>query len=152
MFCSVVAILSIGGLYIEQEIIPQPKQHITMNISAVIAIISKADKFFIQKRPSKGLLADMWEFPGGKIEKGETKERALKREVKEELKVKVKSLKYAFDVHHFYTQFKVNLSVFFCEVEAFPKTDLTHRWVPLNEMHQYPMPSGSAKILEKLKS
>ena len=48
----------------------------------------------------------MWEFPGGKIKAGESKKKALARELKEELGVQLKSSKYLFDVKHFYTQFQ----------------------------------------------
>src|SRR5208282_6146676 len=97
-----------------QELIPQTTKKIIKNIQAVIAIIKKGDQYFIQKRPSKGLLADLWEFPGGKIEVGESKKKALARELNEELGVHVESSKHLFDVKHFYTQFRVNLSVFEC--------------------------------------
>ena len=135
----------------KQEIIPQTKKKVINSIHAVIAIIEKDGKYFIQKRPSTGLLADMWEFPGGKIEKGESKLDALAREIEEELGVALKSSRHLFDVKHFYTQFKVNLSVFRCVLNAYPKTDQKHRWVSFEEFSEYPMPSGSAKIIEKLK-
>jgi A/G-specific adenine glycosylase len=133
-----------------QEIIPETKKKIIKEIDAVIAIIKKEGKYFIQRRPSKGLLADLWEFPGGKIEAGETKQKALARELHEELGVQLKSSKYLFGVKHFYTQFRVNLSIFICSLEAEPKTDATHRWVSFKSFAKYPMPSGSAKIIEKL--
>jgi len=134
----------------QQEIIPQIKKKIIKNIQAVIAIIKKGEYYFIQKRPSKGLLADLWEFPGGKIEEGESKKEALGRELKEELGVELKSSKHLFDVKHFYTQFRINLSVFDCVLESEPKKDSTHRWVSFKDFTKYPMPSGSAKIIEKL--
>ena len=134
----------------KQEIIPQTKKRIIKNIKVVIGIIKKGGNYFIQKRPSKGLLADLWEFPGGEIEAGESKKKALGRELNEELGVKLKSSKYLFDVKHFYTQFRVNLSVFACSLENGPKIDSTHRWVSFKDFSKYPMPSGSAKIIAKL--
>ena len=134
----------------KQEIIPQTKKKIIKDIQAVIAIIKKGNNYFIQKRPSKGLLADLWEFPGGKIKAGESKKKALVRELNEELGVQLKSSKHLFDVKHFYTQFRVNLSVFACSLENEPKADATHRWVSFKNFSKYPMPSGSAKIIEKI--
>ena len=134
----------------KQEIIPQPKERIIKDVSAVIAIIEKDGKYFIQKRPAKGLLADLWEFPGGKVEKGESGSKALEREIKEELGIGIKSAKHLFDVTHFYTQFRVSLSVHSCRVDNWPRTDAVHKWVDLKTMHKYPMPSGSAKIVEQL--
>lgn len=134
----------------KQEIIPEVKKKIIKDIYAVIAIIKKGNDYFIQKRPSKGLLADLWEFPGGKIEAGESVKKAMARELNEELGVQLKSAKHLFNVKHFYTQFRVNLSVFECVLDSEPKTDATHRWVSFKNFSKYPMPSGSAKIIEKL--
>ncbi len=134
----------------KQEIIPTPKKKMITDIEAVIAIIKKGNKYFIQQRPSKGMLADLWEFPGGKVEKGETKVAALKRELQEEINVTALQSKHLFDVTHFYTQFRIRLSVFECQLAAFPKTDATHQWVSLKQLHQYPMPSGSAKIVDRI--
>ena len=134
----------------KQEIIPETKKKIIKDIQAVIAIIKKGEHYFIQKRSSKGLLADLWEFPGGKIKEGEPKKEALARELNEELGVELKSAKHLFDVKHFYTQFRVNLSVFNCSLFNDPKIDAAHRWVSFNDFSKYPMPSGSAKIIEKL--
>ncbi len=134
-----------------QEIIPATKKKIIKNIHAVIAIIRDGNKYYIQQRPAKGLLADMWEFPGGKVEAGESKKEALVREINEELDVTVKASRHLFDVKHFYTEFRVNLSVFECAVDKEPKLDSTHRWVSYKDFSKYPMPSGSTKIIEKLK-
>jgi A/G-specific adenine glycosylase len=133
-----------------QEIIPAPKVKNITPINAVIAIIQRDKKYFIQKRPSKGLLADMWEFPGGKIEKGEKPDQALKREVKEEIGKTVTRSNYLFKVNHTYTQFKVTLQVFRVLLNEWPKPDATHKWVSRAEFARYPMPSGSARIIEKL--
>ncbi len=132
-----------------QEIIPQPKARVIKNLEAVIAIIEKDGKYFIQKRPPKGLLADLWEFPGGKIKAGETKIQALRREMKEELNSSLESARYLFNVTHFYTQFRVNLSVFACKPSIWPKNDALHKWVSLISLRGYPMPSGSAKIVQR---
>jgi len=134
----------------KQELIPQTKKKMLKDIHAVIAIIKKGDKYFLQKRISKGLLADMWEFPGGKIEIGETKEQALARELKEEINVNLKSARYLFNVKHFYTQFRVNLSVFECSLVNDPIIDKTHLWVNYKNFSKYPMPSGSVKIINLL--
>jgi len=134
-----------------QEIIPKPKKVFTRDVHAVVAIIKNDGKFFIQKRDSTGLFADLWEFPGGKIEKGESEKSALKREVKEELGVGVLSARYFTRVQHYYTEFKAHLSVYACDVTPLPETDATHRWVSRNDLQKFPMPSGSAKIVESLR-
>lgn len=133
-----------------QEIIPIPKKRVIQEVEAVIGIIQKDGKYFIQKRPAHGLLADLWEFPGGKVENGETKKEALKRELKEELGIEILSAQHMFDIKHFYTQFRVNLSVFICSVREYPSLNKNRKWICEKDFHHYPMPSGSARIIEKL--
>ncbi len=133
-----------------QEIIPPPRKTILKNVDAVVAVIEKDGEYLIQKRSSKGLLADLWEFPGGKIEKGESPEQALAREIKEELGVRLKSAKLFSKLEHFYTQFRVKLSVFHCNLHDYPSVDRCRKWVSLRNLSKYPMPSGSVKIFEQL--
>lgn len=134
-----------------QEIIPQPKKKIIKDIHAAIGIIQNGRRYFIQKRPSKGLLADLWEFPGGKIEKGESAAATIKRELKEELGVELKSLRWLMETKHFYTEFRVHLHVFQCELKKNPVLNRNRRWVDMADFYRYPMPSGSVKIVEALK-
>ncbi|MCJ7644568.1 MAG: (deoxy)nucleoside triphosphate pyrophosphohydrolase, partial [Candidatus Aminicenantes bacterium] len=106
----------------------------------------------MQKRPSSGLLADLWEFPGGKREAGETLEQALRREVREELGVEVAAARPLITVRHSYTRFRVKLHAYECRLKSDPKTDpMKLRWVSLRALLRYPLPSGSAKIVDHLK-
>ncbi len=135
-----------------QELIPEPQKLKTENIRAVVAIIKKRDKILIQKRPDKGLLADLWEFPGGKIDsKDKDLKSGLKREIFEELGCASTILKYLGKVNHAYTQFRVELSVF----EAIVADDFilgkNMRWATGKDLkNMYPMPSGSAKIIKDI--
>ena len=135
-----------------QEIIPVPKKREIKDVNAVIGIIKHRGKYLIQRRPSKGLFADLWEFPGGKIEKGESPEEALRREVKEEVGADIGAANFLFTVNQFYTQFRANLQVWACDAvrpEKILVSDV-RRWVPAKDFSKYPMPSGSAKIVDKL--
>jgi len=134
-----------------QEIIPEPKKTVYQTFAVVLGIIKQKDKFFIQQRSSRGLLAGLWEFPGGKVKARESKVAALKRELKEECAVEVTSAKHFMDTVHFYTNNRVKLHVFFCQVKTFPKCDPTHKWLTLKQIKKFPMPSGSARIIEKIK-
>jgi A/G-specific adenine glycosylase len=135
----------------KQEVIPLPKKRKYRKIQAVVAIIRKNGRFLIQKRSSKGLLADLWEFPGGKKRQGETLEEALHREIKEELGTEVQSEKFLIRVQHSYTQYQVSLYAYECGLKNDPHVNKgLHRWVTLRGMKRYPFPSGSAKIIRFL--
>jgi A/G-specific adenine glycosylase len=151
--CLVCPVLDFCGAYEtgEQEFIPIPEKRSYKKIQAVIGIIENNGKFLIQKRPSTGLLADLWEFPGGKIEKSETAELALKREIKEELGTEIRSAKFLTKVHHSYTQYQVTLHAYSCSLKEDPVlAKKRHRWVSLEGMRQFPFPSGSAKVIRFL--
>lgn len=133
-----------------QEIIPTPKKKVLKDVRAVIAVIEDKGRYLIQKRPAKGLLADLWEFPGGKIEAKELPQKALAREIKEELGVELDSAAHLFDVKHFYTQFRVHLAVYACRLKDRPLLNAGRKWVTEKQFSLYPMPSGSARIVERL--
>jgi A/G-specific adenine glycosylase len=137
----------------QQEVIPKPVQRNYQKIEAVIGIIRKDSRILIQKRPSQGLFADLWEFPGGKVHLGETLQQALRRELREELDAEVTSLKYLTYVQHAYTQFQVTLHAFECQLKKPPPEQKnSRRWITLRGMHFYPLPSGSAKIVRFLEN
>lgn len=86
----------------------------------VCAVIQREDgKIFCCKR-GKGALKGKWEFPGGKIEQGETPEQAIIREIKEELSATIKPIKYLGEVSHEYRfddeslNFSLNMKAFLC--------------------------------------
>ncbi|HLF17802.1 MAG TPA: A/G-specific adenine glycosylase [Candidatus Omnitrophota bacterium] len=133
-----------------QELIPQRKEKLTHEIDVAVGIMERSDKFFIQKRPPKGLLAGLWEFPGGKVKKGETHRQALKRELKEELGITVKDAAFLTRIKHFYTKYKVNLYAYLCNTEAVLFEDRNKKWVGKGEFFRYPMPSGTAKLVKHL--
>jgi A/G-specific adenine glycosylase len=133
-----------------QEIIPIPKKKKIHKFNAAIAVIRQSEKFLIQKRTKKGLLEGLWEFPGGKQEAGESIEDTLKREVREELETHLEESVFLLNVKHNYTQFSVTLYVYDCKVRETIVEHETRLWVSLEEMQKYPMPSGSARIVDYL--
>ena len=137
----------------EQEIIPVPKKCDHKKIEAVLAIIKKDNRYLIQKRPPHGLLADLWEFPGGKRQTGETLREALQREISEELGVSLKDLHFLTTVNHAYTNFLVTLHAFACQ----PEKEIRlvrgkHKWITLKGLRHFPLPSGSVKIIKFLET
>ncbi len=135
----------------EQEIIPHPRERSYKKIEAVVGIIQKEGKFLIQKRPPDGLLAGLWEFPGGKMKKNEKPEESLRREIKEELGVNATPGKLLTTVQHAYTQFQVKLYAFSCSLESESLVRRKNlRWVTLKGMRRLPFPTGSARIVKYL--
>ena len=135
----------------EQEVIPVPKKRRYKKARAVIGIIKEDGKYLIQKRPPVGLLADLWEFPGGKIKTNETERQALQREIKEELNAEIQNPVFLTRVKHSYTQFQVSLFAYECHLKErlkLPKQG--YRWVTLQGMRRFPFPSGSIRIIRFL--
>jgi A/G-specific adenine glycosylase len=123
-------------------------------------IIWRGKEVLISLRPQKGLLGGLWEFPGGKKEKGETLEECLKREIREELGLKIRVKEPFMNVNHAYSHFKITLHTFHCEVQK-GKPDLKvrdtkepysedWRWVGLRDLNQYAFPAANRKIIEEL--
>jgi A/G-specific adenine glycosylase len=135
----------------EQEIIPKPKERSYKKGKAVVGVIRKGNRVLIQKRPPTGLFAGLWEFPGGKVERGETLEQALARELKEELDAAMKDARFLLEVKHTYTQFQVALYAYAVRLKDEPALEAGRRkWVTVRALRDYPFPSGSAKIVRFL--
>lgn len=136
-----------------QEIIPKPQKRVYEKINTAVGIIQKDDRFLIQKRPDTGLLAGLWEFPGGKQEPGESIQATLYREIKEELGVEISAHVFITKVNHAYTQFQVSLYAYLCDLKSEPKLDKSRfKWVTLKGMRRFPFPSGSTKIIKYLEA
>lgn len=92
------------------------------HVEVVAAVIKKDNKIFCCQRGPKGECAYKWEFPGGKIEPGETKEEALVREIKEELNCLIKVNDFITTVNHEYNTFSITMHVYSCElIEGMPQ-------------------------------
>jgi A/G-specific adenine glycosylase len=134
-----------------QEIIPRPRKRTTKRVEAIVAVIEDNGRVLIQRRPPGGLFPGLWEFPGGKRERGESRETALRREVLEETGARIGNIRFLTTVQHAYTQFQVTLHVYRCELRApAPPVGEDRRWVSLRSIRRYPLPSGSVKIVDFL--
>lgn len=121
----------------------------------VAALIWDQDKFMICQRPahkSRGLL---WEFVGGKVEPGETKELALIRECQEELAVTLSVGDVFMDVVHEYPDLTVHLTLFNTTISEGTPRLLEHndiRWITVEEIDQYTFCLADESILNRLKN
>ena len=128
---------------------PLPHKHI-----GVAVIRDDIGEFLIDRRPSEGLLGGLWEFPGGKIEPGESPEACIVREVQEEINLEVTVEEPLITLDHAYTHFRVTLHVHLCRyVSGTPQAIACEeiRWVSLAEMAEYPFPKANSKIIAALR-
>lgn len=134
-----------------QEVIPAPRATSVQRIEAVVAVIERDGAFLIQKRPERGLLGGLWEFPGGKREADESRTAALRRELREEIGVPSRDERLLVKVRHAYTRFQVDLYAYRCGLagEPLPRPGRL-KWATLAALRRYPFPSGSAKIIRHL--
>jgi len=138
-----------GDLPVRVEKSPQPHLQVTA------AVIKKGGQVLLAKRPSKGLLGGMWEFPGGKQEKNETLPEALEREIKEELDATIKVGEHLGTYQHAYTHYKVTLHAYQCrlvseDLKMKYHTDLV--WTSLETIHSYPMGKLDRIIAKQLQA
>lgn len=121
----------------------------------VAALIWEDGRFLICQRPAHKARGLLWEFPGGKVEPGETKEQALIRECREELAITVEVQEVFMEVLHEYPDLSVHLTLF-CAVIAAGSgriRKLEHndiRWIVPREIPQYEFCPADVEILERL--
>lgn len=122
-------------------------------IEVVAALIWKDDKFLICQRPENKVLGLLWEFVGGKVENGETKEQALIRECREELGITLSIGEVFMDVIHEYPDFTVHMTLFNASIAEGEPQKLEHndiRWITVHEIPQFDFCPADEKILKRL--
>ena len=130
--------------------IPRPSPRRLRKIRAAVAVFVRGGAVYIQQRPPEGLFGGMWEFPGGKVEAGETPRKALQRECREELGVECARGRKLLSLTHYYTVFEVRLHAYVCPAPERLPVDATHRWVAVAEIGEYPMPSANRQVVQRL--
>lgn len=134
---------------------PEISSPLPHKIIGVGVIWNQQKQILIDKRTAQGLLGGLWEFPGGKLEAGETLEDCIKREIQEELAIEIEVEDHLITIEHAYTHFKVTLNVYNCRYlsgEPQPLECDEIRWVTLEEIDQFPFPTANQKIIAALKN
>lgn len=116
-------------------------------------IINSQQEILIAKRPSDKYKGGLWEFPGGKVEKGETLLQALRRELKEEIGIDVLAATSWLIIQHDYGDRFVILNIWLINDflgEPHGKEGQQISWVSKNALSQFEFPEGNKKILEEI--
>lgn len=122
-------------------------------IQVVAAVVEREGLYLITQRTAKAVFALYWEFPGGKVEPGETDAQALVREIREELDVEIAVGELLAAKVHEYPEFAVDFRVYHCsilsgDIKSIGVADF--RWVTVEEMKEYPFPPADVDAIERL--
>lgn len=123
-------------------------------VEVVAALIWDKNKFLICQRPEGKARGLLWEFVGGKVEKGETKEQALIRECREELEIVIAVGDVFMDVIHNYPDIDVHLTLFNAKIAEGTPVMLEHndiKWIGVEEISAYSFCPADEQILEAIK-
>jgi 8-oxo-dGTP diphosphatase len=122
-------------------------------IRVVAAVIERGGRYLITQRRASAMLPLLWEFPGGRVEPGETDQAALQREFEHRLGVSVKVGQLISFVNHPYERYGVDLFLYSCELEseALEKRMVNDfRWVSSDEFETYPFTPADEASMSKL--
>lgn len=122
-------------------------------VEVVAALIWQGDKFMICQRPARKARGLLWEFVGGKVESGETKEQALIRECKEELNVLLSVGDVFMEVIHEYPDITVHLTLFNATISEGEPQKVEHndiQWITSSEIPNYDFCPADLEILKRL--
>ena len=124
-------------------------------VHVAVGVIKKANLIFIAKRHDEQHQGGKWEFPGGKVEAGETVTQALARELNEEVGIEVKSSTPFLEIHHDYPDKSVHLDIHVVEEfdgQARHLEGQDHKWVTISDLNNYEFPAANVVIIEKLQT
>ncbi|UWQ14406.1 8-oxo-dGTP diphosphatase MutT [Aliiroseovarius sp. M344] len=123
---------------------------------SAVALIDRDGRVLLAQRPAGKSMAGLWEFPGGKVEPGETPEHALVRELKEELDIDTwaSCLAPLTFASHSYDDFHLLMPVFACrkwEGQPKPQEGQSLSWARVDQLRDYPMPPADLPLIPVLR-
>jgi len=122
-------------------------------IRVVGAMIEQDGRYLITQRSPTATLPLLWEFPGGRVEAGETDPAALARELREEMGIGVEVGDRCVHVEHAYEGYDIDFCVYRCRLVTGPVRNIrvhAHRWVLPEELDRYEFPPADEKSIAKL--
>ena len=123
---------------------------------AAAALVDRDNRVLVAQRPAGKSMAGLWEFPGGKVDHGETPEAALVRELREELRIEVCEpclAPFTF-ASHSYATFHLLMPLYLCrtwEGQIAPGEGQVIKWVRASRLTQYPMPPADLPLIPMLR-
>jgi len=153
--CPVQTVCAAASLQLQSSLPVMEKKQVIPHWNVTAAVLNRNGKVLIAKRPHNGLLGGLWEFPGGKVEAGETREQALEREIMEELGSRIHVNELLGVYRHAYTHYRVTLYAFrstIIDAEPQPIQASGIRWVKVSELDQYPMGKIDRMISQDLQN
>ena len=140
---------------IAQRPVTRPKPE-RIEIVMACAIVKHEGRMFIQQRRADDVWGGLWEFPGGRLEDGESPEEAAGRELREETEIRAGDFRPFATVVHHYTRYRVTLHSYFCRAQGRPRPRLhaatQYRWVDFRELANYPFPSGHRQLIARMRA
>jgi A/G-specific adenine glycosylase len=154
LICPLTALCEARALGIQEERPVLEAKPVVPHYLVTAAVIYRDQQVLIAQRPANGLLGGLWEFPGGKVEPGETLPECLQREIQEELGVNILVGDPLGVYQHGYTHFKVTLHAFACQLsdekepQALQASEI--RWVTIASLTDFPMGKIDRQIARRL--
>jgi A/G-specific adenine glycosylase len=137
-----------------ETVLPQmPKAPKLPEYEIAAGLVFRNGRILITKRKPEGLLGGLWEFPGGKREKGETLAQTAAREIREETGIEVSVGSLLVSVRHAYSHFKIVLHAFLCEYRGGRARAIgcdAVKWVWPKQLKEYAFPAANQRIIKKL--
>jgi A/G-specific adenine glycosylase len=140
---------------IKTDVIPYkaPSKKVPHHNIGVGIVMNENNDVLIALRPEDGMLGSLWEFPGGKQEKGESIEETIVRELKEELGITVEIIQPFMKLKHTYSHLKITLHASICRLidgNPVPKASQEIRWAAIDELNDFPFPKANRQLTKKL--
>ncbi|MFZ0891018.1 MAG: NUDIX domain-containing protein [Thermoplasmata archaeon] len=133
------------------EIPVRPTRPRRPHVVASVVAVESHGRWFVQRRDEPGLLQGLWEFPGGKLDGGESPLSAARRELLEETGLRARRLTRLAIIRHAYSHFTVELHLFGAHLPEIPSGAPDNgRWVTLAEMRRLPLPAATRRMLGHL--
>jgi A/G-specific adenine glycosylase len=151
LICPLTGLCKARRLGIQTELPIRRATHPKPHYDVALGIIWNDNKLLITKRPENDLLGGLWEFPGGKCQPNESLTDCVKREIREEVNVRVRYVEPFITVQHRYSHFSVTLHVFQgVYAGGQPRACTAWAWVTLRDLKKYAFPSANQKIIRRL--